>query len=835
MKFLSWNCKGLTNISTIRSLRAIIRLNHPDVIFLSETKTAANDATSILLQLGFNHLVQDPPSSSRGGLLLAWKDDVNLTSFFVSPDMICAWCISVDTNVKWMVSFVYGPPYKKFCSDFWSKLANFGVTFSEPWLCIVDFNAITASIDKLGGRPFYSNFDNCFSQFLNSLGLIDLGFSSNPFTWSNNRQGLALIKEHLDRGVASFSWIQSFPQFSVTHLPAYSSDHNPLILNTSLSIPSLPRPFRFEEFWSRDPSCGVVITEAWSLAITSSASFCLTKKLKHTKKALKYWNKHFFGDIRSKLDYTLQLLDSTQHAPSTDSTLAFELHLKSLISEYLQQEESMWKNKSRELWLTCKDLNTKFFHTSTLIRRRRNAIDRLFTPVGWITDRNAIGRSFVSHFKTTYTSTNISPAPELLDLFHCSISDDDNLFLCAIPTETEIFGALASLGRLKVPGPNGFTALFYMKYWDTIKHTVLHAVWNFFQNDQLLREQNHTFLALIPKTIGASTVQNFRPISLCNIIYKIISKLLANRLKPLLNKFISPFQMAFVPQRHIQDNSILAHEMLHTLKAKRGRGGLMAINLDMEKAFDKMEWSFLLAILQKLGFHSRWINWIRLCISTSSFSVLLNGSLFGLFSPSRGLRQGDPLSPFLFIIGSEVIFRLLFSSLRGFKIARACSPLNHLLFADDLIIFSTATSSEATIIKDCLAQYCLWSGPSVNHVKSNLLFSKNTASSTITAIQSILHYAVTPATARHLGLPLLFGKSKAAAFSDILDRVQGKIDGWRSKTLSQAGKTILVKVVASAIPSYAMSSFLLPDGFCHKLDLAFMNFWWGFSKDKSRY
>jgi hypothetical protein len=114
--------------------------------------------------------------------------------------------------------------------------------------------------------------------------------------------------------------------------------------------------------------------------------------------------------------------------------------------------------------------------------------------------------------------------------------------------------------------------------------------------------------------------------------------------------------------------------MFHTLKSKRGRGGLMAVHLDMEKAFDKMEWHFLLSILQKLGFHPRWIHWIRLCISTSSFSVLLNGSPFGLFSPSRGLRQGDPLSPFLFIIGSEEISRLLHSSLRGFKIALACSP-----------------------------------------------------------------------------------------------------------------------------------------------------------------
>jgi exonuclease III len=834
MKFLSWNCRGLANTSTIRSLRAIVRLNNPDVIFLSETKSAASVVTSVLLQLGFSNLVQAPPSSSRGGLLLAWKNDVNLNTFVVSSDIICAWCFSVDTNVKWMISFVYGPPYQKNSTDFWTNLAEYGISFNEPWLCLGDFNAITASVDKCGGRPFHSNFDNCFTRFINSMGMIDLGFSGNPYTWSNNRQGFGLIKERLDRAIASFSWIQSFPNFSVTHLPAYSSDHNPLILNTSLPTPSLPRPFRFEEFWTRDPSCRVVISEAWSIAPYGSPSFCLTKKLKNTKRALKYWNHHYFGDIHAKIVSTLKLLDDTQQSPSTDSTLAFELHLKSLLSDYLQQEESLWMNKSRELWLICGDLNTKFFHTSTLIRRRRNSIDRLFTPSGWISDRNMIGRSFVSHFKHIYTSTNCTPSPELLDLFDCSITDDDNLSLCVIPTESEIFEALSSLGRLKAPGPDGFTALFYVTYWDTIKTTVLSAIWNFFRHNQLLREQNHTFLALIPKKIGASSVQHFRPISLCNIIYKIISKLLANRLKPLLTKFISPFQTAFVPHRHIQDNSILAHEMLHTLKSKRGRGGLMAINLDMEKAFDKMEWSFLLAILHKLGFHSRWINWVRLCISTSSFSVMLNGSPFGLFSPSRGLRQGDPLSPFLFIIGSEVISRLLFGSLRGFKIARACSPLNHLLFADDLIIFSTATSKEAATIKSCLDKYCLWSGQSVNHVKSHILFSKNTSSSTITAIQNILPYDVTPATARHLGLPLLFGKSKVVAFSDILEKAQGKIAGWRSKTLSQAGKTVLVKVVASAIPSYAMSTFLLPDAFCHKLDIAFKNFWWGFPTNKAR-
>jgi hypothetical protein len=166
-----------------------------------------------------------------------------------------------------------------------------------------------------------------------------------------------------------------------------------------------------------------------------------------------------------------------------------------------------------------------------------------------------------------------------------------------------------------------------------------------------------------------------------------------------------------VPGKNIQDNSILAHELIHTFKNKRGRKGFMFLKMNMEKAIDQMEWHFLLAIMKKLGFNETWIGWIEACISSSSFSILINGSPFGMISPARGLRQGEPLSLFLFIMGSEVFSRLMFHEaslghLKGLKIAKNNLAINPLFFADELLIFGHATLSEACSINSCLAKYC---------------------------------------------------------------------------------------------------------------------------------
>jgi hypothetical protein len=220
------------------------------------------------------------------------------------------------------------------------------------------------------------------------------------------------------------------------------------------------------------------------------------------------------------------------------------------------------------------------------------------------------------------------------------------------------------------------------------------------------------------------------------------------------------------------------------------------------------------------------------------FSILINGSPFGLISPARGLRQGDPLSPFLFILGSEVFSRLMYNEaslghIKGLKISRNNPAIHHLLFADDLLIFWQASLAEAASINSCLNKYCSWSGQSINTQKSSISFSKNTNPATSASIIHSLPYNPNLSSYIHLGLPIFLGISKRATFQNILDQVHKKIDGWRAKTLSQAGRLVLIKSMAAAIPSYTMSTFMLPASICNKLDQAFKNFGGGFLLLKS--
>ena len=259
-----------------------------------------------------------------------------------------------------------------------------------------------------------------------------------------------------------------------------------------------------------------------------------------------------------------------------------------------------------------------------------------------------------------FTAGTCDRVEECLNAVQQKITNDMKEILTMEYSVDEIKAALFQMGPTKAPGPDGMNALFYQKFWNIVGDDVVVAVLDFLNSGNMDPAVNYTHIILIPKIKSPEKMSDYRPISLCNVIYKIISKVLANKLKQILPQIISPTQSAFVPSRLITDNILVAYEYLHAMHCrKKGKKGSIALKLDISKAYDRVEWAFLKGIMEKMGFPLIWIDRVMSCVTTPSFSVCINGKPFGNISPSRGIRQGDPLSPYLFLLCAEGFTSLL--------------------------------------------------------------------------------------------------------------------------------------------------------------------------------
>ncbi|XP_042941372.1 uncharacterized protein LOC122276027 [Carya illinoinensis] len=308
-----------------------------------------------------------------------------------------------------------------------------------------------------------------------------------------------------------------------------------------------------------------------------------------------------------------------------------------------------------------------------------------------------------------------------------------------------------------------------------------------------------------------------------------------------LQMLLEKEESAFIPGRMISDNILVAYELLHSMKIRRKwKVGNMAIKLDMSKAYDRIEWAYVEAMLRKLGFCERWVYLIMKCISSVSFSVLINGKPEEKFYPSRGLRQGDPLSPYLFILCAEGLSGLLNEAERkketkGVQVARGGVSINHLLFADDCILFGRARLEEWNSVQRVLGKYEKALGQFLNKEKTSIFFSSNTQATEKKRIKEAGGVVVCGKYEKYLGLPAFVGRSKYNTFRILKEMIWQKISNWKNNFLSQAGREVLIKAVLQAIPTYTMSVFKLPLNLCDEITTIFSKFWWGRQNKEGSY
>ncbi|KAL0402832.1 UNVERIFIED_CONTAM: LINE-1 retrotransposable element O protein [Sesamum radiatum] len=818
-------------------LRDLLQTHKPDIIFLCEIKTAHTDKLSSLLQS--SNLINSafvPAFNKAGGLCLAWTPSINVNVILTNPWMINVLIFLNAEPCPWQFTGIHCPAVPALKPSFWHSFSELCSNFDGPWLAMGDFNGVMSQDEKRGGKPFASASRNALGDELETCNLIDLGFTGSIYTCTNKRPGIANIQSRLDRGVANTDWCLLYPKTIITHLPAIASDHCPLLLDTHPPTSNRPRPFYFEEMWFRDFSCESLVADTWFSFVAGDPMRKLHSLLKKLRSELRKWNHKTFGWCHNKIETIKREIGNLQKLDQTGDVLSLESNLQMELDEQFKRLETKWRQKAKQKWLEEGDANTKYFHLTAVLQSKANFIHSIQTRQGnAVTEWEMIGNEFSYFFKSLFQSECSWSQSELSNCVHefmiKSISESDNQSLCLIPSPEEIRDTIFSMASFKSPGPDGFPPSFFKQYWHIVGKQFVEATIHFFSTGHITPAINHTYISLVPKNSKAASVDQFRPISLCNTTYKVISKILANRIKPHLEKIISPFQMAFVPGRNINDNSIISQEIMHYLHRKKGRKGFMAIKIDLSKAYDRVEWPFLLKLLEELGLNETFVNWISQCISSASFSLLINGAPFDFFRPSRGIRQGDPLSPYLFIIYAEFMSRLLLKeeslgNIKGIKVCRNAPAISHLFYADDLTIFCRADERDAEAVQRCLNFFEEWSSQVTNSRKSMIHFSENVPNRQKRIIQDILRMPECNHRVKHLGLPFCKPKSRTEAFHELLEKMSNKLSLWKSKNLSRAGKMVLIKNVAQSIPVYHMSTFLLPKSICNKMDSIVRRFWW---------
>lgn len=683
------------------------------------------------------------------------------------------------------------------------------------WNICGDFNCIHNAAEKNGGNPF--QFDASvvgFHNFINALNLFDLGYHGTPFTWSNGQKGPNRVLERLDRFLWFSEWFHRFPQAKVWHLERIASDHNPIVIMTDSTRPKTRPRFYFEHHWLPYQEVQDLVEKA-----CTTTSPTLSSVLHNIKTNVRYWSINTLGSLETKLRTEIANLEAMESSPNFSNQ--DESYLRNLHSQYWVTQRDLctkWWAKASVPWLKWGDKNSKFFHNIAKIRKRSNTISQILDHNNsMVSDPYLILSLFTSFYHSLWANGSSCTAiiPEFISLptipTHLSSS------LTQPFTYEEVTSVLSSLGKGKAPGPDGFTVEFYQTYWKHIGPMVFQHISQFQSNTShhlaaLPFDWGKTKLIFIPKGKSPSTIKDYRPISLCNVLYRLISKCFANRIRPIMSHIISPNQSAFIPTRNIHDNIFLVQEVLHSIFSAQNKIPFQLLKLDMEKAFDRVSWT---QILYQMNFPKSFINAIISCISSAYIHCDINGLQGQSFHNNQGLRQGDPLSPYLFDITSQLFSSLLnhasdcrlitpFISKHGFE-------QHHVMFADDLLIVMQASQANCQHLLHILDIYQSVTNQKINHSKSSVFFGPHIPPDLKNNILSTLHMDEAQFPMKYLAPSISPKRIPKSTFDALVSKVSDRANGWLRSSLGQAGRICLKHSISNSVPIHTMCASFIPD------------------------
>ncbi|XP_057444772.1 uncharacterized protein LOC130737018 [Lotus japonicus] len=743
-------------------LKDLVFRHHVSCIALFEPRVSATKLPMIMKTVGLDDCFVVEAEGFSGGIWIFWSKSWGSVEVLYSHRQLVHLRIKPNNGQPhFLVTFVYGSPNVSLRDFLWRELRQLASHITEPWVVMGDFNTYLHASDKVGGGPpnmlSMSKFRNCIEE----CSLSDLGFKGPPFTWEGRG-----VKERIDWTLGNDQWLAYFPEASVLHLPKLKSDHKPMLLQLCENQEDVAlRPFRFMAAWLTHEDFPRLVESSWN-----NQEAWIPASDKFREEAIS-WNRNIFGEIgrtKRKLMRRLEGINNRLRMAHVPYLVKLQDRLWKEYQKVLFQEELLWKQKSRVSWLNHGDKNTRFFHTATMTRRKRNKIEALSNDEGVvITNPHTLRCMAVEFFRHLYTSSGDTVTYHIRDAFP-QLPEDELRDISKPLLAEEIKQAAFSMGALKAPGPDGLNPLFFQSQWHVIEQSVVNFIHECVQRPEKIKE-----------------------------------------------------------------------EVLHFMRYLKRKKGWLAIKVDLEKAYDRLDWNFLRDTLLEVGLEQQLCDLILNCVSLSSFQIMFNGSKTDSFTPTRGIRQGDPLSPYLFVLCMERLAHHIQrevdnSNWKPIYLSKHGPPITHLFFADDLLLFGEAYPPQVNIMMKCLDEFSKASGQKVSKNKSHMFISPNVHRDEAHFLSRLAGIHLTSDLGKYLGVPLLHKAPTRATYNFILEKAQKRLSSWKASTLSLAGRVTLAKSVVASLPSYCMQTMLIPKSVCEKLDQLQRNFVWGSENGKRK-
>ncbi|XP_059636142.1 uncharacterized protein LOC132278365 [Cornus florida] len=578
-------------------IRKLISKKRLDIVSIIETKISPTNIAVVHSRIAAHWpLIHNYSFSQLGRIWVMWNPNtINLNVISTTRQSIHCYITIIGQNITFYTSFVYASNYAVERLSLWNDIISHStLVCNNPWILMGDFNIISKSGEKNGGSTRECPAINDLCECLQQAELEDLRFSGILFTWNNRSLGNACIAKKLDRALINYHWNAILPSSECTFLPPRVSDHSPIL--------TLPKSV----YLSGSSMHGVLIPNFFPLSNAPGAIILQVVK----------W----------ELDKCQLDLD---HNPNDIHLRSLNLSLTKECMKLAGVQENKFRQKSRMVWLKL-DSNLSYFHKFIVSRANKEKILNLSNADGvQINDTEAIKEEILSHFQILFsTAPPITYSQTKLSIFITkAVPIHFHNILDSIPSYYEIQNCMMLLNKDKTPGPDGYNAMFFHKTWPIVGRSTIKAISVFFRCRKLLSEANCTYISLVPKCQNPSYLNDYRPISCCNTIYKCIAKLLTKKLQLVLPHIIDQTQTAFVKGRKIINSVLLTYELLRGYH-RDCPPPRYAIKIDLRKDFNSVTWDFTINCLSLLKFPSNFIKFIHACISSPSFTVAINDGLF---------------------------------------------------------------------------------------------------------------------------------------------------------------------------------------------------------------